>query len=250
MSETAERSPGLAGTPPGRPATGQNEALALLRRLRRAADQAARGDGVRGRGGAVPLLRAQPRIFLGLRLEGQPCHAVLQPLERVGHRDHRTGRGAPADLRRDRPLGRLRRRVRPLPHALPDRLLRLPRPARDPLRAAVGSGSRPGERLLHGHARLALVHHHAGHELRPARAHRHHLPRRAGHDPGGRAGHRQVDRHLLVGGHRLGGRAHRGVPHRAHPDPLGPAHDRRRAGTCSARARPASTSTGSSTATS
>ena len=33
MSETAERSPGLAGTPPGGPATGQNEALALLRRL-------------------------------------------------------------------------------------------------------------------------------------------------------------------------------------------------------------------------
>jgi simple sugar transport system permease protein len=33
VSETAERSPGLAGTPPGGPATGQNEALALLRRL-------------------------------------------------------------------------------------------------------------------------------------------------------------------------------------------------------------------------
>jgi len=33
VSETAERSPGLAGTPPGGPATGQNEALAVLRRL-------------------------------------------------------------------------------------------------------------------------------------------------------------------------------------------------------------------------
>src|SRR5579862_5264015 len=33
VSETAERSPGLAGTPPGGPATGRNDALGVLRRL-------------------------------------------------------------------------------------------------------------------------------------------------------------------------------------------------------------------------
>ena len=220
MSDTAQQAVGETGAPPGRQAgAGGGLGATLMRALRAFARQ---------REATVFVVAVALFLYfaisqgIGLHLEGEPGHAVLR--HGGAHHHHRAGRGLPADLRRDRPVGGLRRRVRPLPHALPDRLLRLPRPAGHAVRAAVRAPGRLGERLLHGHGRRALVHHHAGHRVHPAGAHQHDLSRPAGEHPAERAGHRQVARHLRVGADHLGGRAHDRVPHRADPDPLGPVH--------------------------
>ena len=131
--------------------------------------------------------------------------------------------------------------LRPVRHALPDRLLRRPGRPGDPALPAHGPGCRLGPT---GSSRSRWACPRSSPRSAPGSScwgscwsprTRTRRPSRAS-----AAGHRALDRHLRLGRDHLGDRPGRDLPDRAQPDPVGPAHRRGRAATSSAPARPAS----------
>ena len=190
--------------------------------------------------------RASSRTFPDPRQPGEH-----RPGHRAG-RDRRGGHRAAAGQRGDRPVGRHGVRARAVPHALLGRLLRRPGDPGDPAGAA-GAARRSARstalvtvmlRVPSFVATLGTFYAAPGH-------HADDLPRLPGGDPARRRranpawlGAARLVRADLVPGDR------RGLPHRADPDPVGTAHGRRSAATCSARPRRASRSPASRSATS
>ena len=194
-------------------------------RRRRAAGPAAGGDRLHRRRPADHLLRVHLLGRADAFFTSQLDHR--DPARGADHH-HRARRGDAADLRRDRPFGRVHLPAHAVHHVLPDRRLPLPRPAGDTDRAARRRGDRMVQRLPHRHARPAVVHRHPGHRVRHQRA-----SCSPGHTPSRRTsrhspGYRSLDRPVRVGRDHLGGHPDRHLPDPAHPDPVGAAHRRHR----------------------
>ena len=165
--------------------------------------------------------------------------------------DHRHRRGAAADLRRDRPVGRLHLHVRAVHHVLPDRLLRRPgAPGDHPqprLRRCAAAGSTASSPSRCGLPSFITT---LGTGFILAGLALYTLARRAEADPARHRRLRRLDRDQTRGRSSSGPSSSSRSSTSCYQDQRGGCTRSRPAATCSGRARPASTWAGSSTATS